>query len=138
MLPAAYQVHASVQVNPWSEASFAQSLNAPYFARALFSQDQLIGYAIVMLVAGEATLMDIGVMPDRQGKGGGKVLLEDCIAQCKKHAASELWLEVRESNHGAIALYHKFLFRRVDVRKNYYTTATGERENAQVMCRELN
>ena len=45
-----------------------------------------------------------------------------------------LWLEVRESNQTARQLYDKLGFNEVTLRKNYYPTSTGERENAIVMA----
>ncbi|MBD4685604.1 ribosomal-protein-alanine N-acetyltransferase, partial [Xanthomonas citri pv. citri] len=45
-----------------------------------------------------------------------------------------LWLEVRESNLAAQKLYDSLGFNEVTIRKNYYPTPSGERENAIVMA----
>ncbi|HBV40592.1 MAG TPA: ribosomal-protein-alanine N-acetyltransferase, partial [Erwinia sp.] len=44
-----------------------------------------------------------------------------------------LWLEVRASNHAAIALYQQLDFNEVSVRRNYYPTAEGK-EDAIIMA----
>ncbi|MGL4957504.1 MAG: ribosomal protein S18-alanine N-acetyltransferase, partial [Plesiomonas sp.] len=47
-----------------------------------------------------------------------------------------LWLEVRESNLRARALYEREGFNEVTVRRNYYPCAQG-RENAVIMALPL-
>ena len=48
----------------------------------------------------------------------------------EKNGIVAFTLEVRESNHAAIALYEKFNFINAGVRKNYYEKPT---ENAVIM-----
>ena len=52
--------------------------------------------------------------------------------------STSLWLEVRESNHGALALYEHVGFKRVAVRKRYYPLKINQREDAVVMQLTLN
>ena len=47
----------------------------------------------------------------------------------------QIFLEVRESNQAAIALYEKAEFHQIDLRKNYYPVAGGTREHAVIMVR---
>ncbi|MFK5131261.1 ribosomal protein S18-alanine N-acetyltransferase, partial [Glaesserella parasuis] len=80
------------------------------------------------------TLFNIAVDPAYQGKGYGKQLLQALIAQLQQKQITTLWLEVRASNTTAQKLYFSLGFNEVTVRKNYYPTQDGGRENAVVMA----
>lgn len=129
---AAFRVQQSCHLNPWSESVFLDSLTKPYFAYQLVVDEQVIGYYIGLNVAGEATLMDLGVSGDYRGKGLGQQLLSHFILQCKLRNCDEIWLEVRESNQTAVQLYSKNDFSFIEIRKDYYPTKTG-RENGLIM-----
>ena len=64
----------------------------------------------------------------------GHRLLSELIEQLRAQHIATLWLEVRQSNLNAQKLYTKQGFNEVDIRKNYYPTADGKRENAVVMA----
>lgn len=57
-------------------------------------------------------------------------MLEFLLQKGEKNGIVAFTLEVRESNHAAIALYEKFNFINAGVRKNYYEKPT---ENAVIM-----
>ena len=52
-------------------------------------------------------------------------------------SVERVFLEVRPSNHAAIALYHRSSFCEIGNRPNYYPAKGGRREDAVVMAREL-
>ena len=85
----------------------------------------------------EATLFNIAIDPQKQGLGLGRQLLNELITQLRQKGILTLWLEVRESNKKAQALYDSLGFNQVDIRKNYYPTPDGKRENAVVMAAYL-
>ena len=132
----AYALHAASHVNPWQKASFVDCLTPPYFALALEDNLKLIGYALVLMVLDEATLMDIAIIPERRGAGAGHLLLEKAISECRRRGAQTLWLEVRVSNNAAIALYERHSFEVIERRKGYYPSPSG-REDALIMRRIL-
>lgn len=69
-------------------------------------------------------IIAVAVAENRRGKGVGAMLLKQLI-----DGTGEAFLEVRESNKAAIALYHKFGFKSITVRERYYIDG----ENAVVM-----
>ena len=131
-LTEAHRIHESVQVEPWSFATFEDCLTAPYYGVFAYLNEEVVGFAIVLEVLSEATLMDIAVDKKARGKGLGKALLNFVLEQSKRRSMDEMWLDVRESNEVAISLYKQQGFSYIDTRKNYYPTETG-RENALVM-----
>lgn len=90
----------------------------------------LSGYSAV----GEADITSIAVHPEYRRKGLALKLIE-CFIEMIPDGAESIFLEVRESNAPAIALYEKCGFERLSVRKNFYSQP---RENAVVMQKKLN
>jgi ribosomal-protein-alanine N-acetyltransferase len=90
----------------------------------------------VMAAAGEAHLLNLSIAPGYQRNGHGSALLSEAAAAAAKLGAHNLFLEVRPSNHAAQALYRRFGFRKVAVRRDYYPAPTG-REDALVLTLPL-
>lgn len=113
--------------HPWSEKTFNSCIGGRYFGEKL--QDKLtdadIGFYIGEYVLGEATLMDVCVLPSEQGKGYGKVLLNQFITQAKQQGATKIFLEVRAKNITAQMLYMNAGFIEIDRRTGYYPSASG-------------
>lgn len=80
------------------------------------------GFGAAMVNYDSADLLDIAVEPDMRMRGIGSSLMQFLIDECKKRSVKEIFLEVRETNEGAIALYEKFGFEQISIRKNYYTS----------------
>ena len=76
----------------------------------------------------------MAIHPSEQGKGLGYALLDHSIAQLK-NSPIQIFLEVRESNKAAIALYEKSGFHQIDLRKNYYPNVDGSKEHAIIMVK---
>ncbi len=89
----------------------------------------LSGYHAV----GEGDITSVAVHPDYRRKGLAKKLIEKFENSLPEDTES-IFLEVRESNCGAITLYEKCGFERLSVRKNFYSQP---RENAVVMQKKL-
>ncbi len=76
-------------------------------------------------------LDDIAVVPAFRRQGIGRQLLDWAHRQFPEN---EFWLEVRESNAAAIALYESAGYRQVGFRKRYYR---DPEEGAVLMTREV-
>ncbi len=99
---------------------------------AFEDDEQLVGYFYAQNIVGEVTLLNVAVAPEKQGQGIGTQLIESFIELCESQNVESIWLEVRDSNKKAQALYLNAGFNEVDRRRNYYPTATG-REDAIIM-----
>jgi len=88
--------------------------------RGMPTTNQVIGYGGCWLIAGEAHISTIAVLPEFRGRGLGELLLAGML-QCAINLRSEYSiLEVRESNASAQALYRKYEYRVVGRRRGYY------------------
>ena len=123
---------------PWTRGNFQDSFTAGHSAWGLWSAaGELIGYAVVMIAADEAHLLNLTVNPAFQGGGHGWQLLDGMARRACEHGARTMLLEVRPSNAAALRLYQRYGFQRIGVRRDYYPAGSGRREHAVVMSLAL-
>lgn len=123
------QIEASAHSHPMSENNLADCFGHLYRVIGLMQSDgELLGFAIVQQIVDEATLLDICLPPEQQGRGYGHLLLTAVIDCTKAAKAVVLMLEVRESNLAAHALYKKWGFVETGRRKGYYPLADGKED----------
>lgn len=119
----------------WSKDSFMSELSndlAKYFS--VFNTDgQLIGYCGCWQILEEAHITNIAVSLDYRRKHIGEALLITIIDECYRNMAKYITLEVRVGNKPAIALYEKYGFKSLGVRKGYYQ---DNNEDALIMWTE--
>jgi ribosomal-protein-alanine N-acetyltransferase len=131
-------IETACHSHPWSEKTFISCIGSRYFGYYLVIEDQLVGFYMGEHVAGEATLMDICVLPDQQGKGYGKALLDHFFKESKKLNNAIIWLEVRSKNISAQMMYINNGFTETGRRTGYYPSASGfGYEDAIVMKKTL-
>ena len=120
--------------DPWSAAGIAELFENRTVMRLLAlgggPEMRLAGYAFARVIAGEAEILNIAVLPLFRRRGVGGRLLEAAVTAVRTGGATELFLEVRESNTAAKALYFARGFRPVGVRTDYYRNPP---ENAVVL-----
>jgi len=121
---------------PWTLGNFRDSLRAGYGCWAYRDGAQLIGYAVLVLAAGEAHLLNLSVAAHAQRRGHGRTLLAHVVAIARESEAKVLFLEVRPTNAVGRRLYSGYGFRQVGVRRGYYPARRG-REDALVLALEL-
>lgn len=121
---------------PWSLGNFRDSLAAGYSCWACHGADGLVGYAVMMIGAGEAHLLNLSVAAPCQRRGYGRQLLEHLMGVARSYGARVLFLEVRPSNTAGRALYAAYGFEQVGIRREYYP-ARGGREDALLLNYQL-
>jgi len=121
---------------PWTLGNFRDSLAAGYSCWAYHGADGLVGYAVMMIGAGEAHLLNLSVASACQRRGYGRQLLEHLMGVARSYGASVLLLEVRPSNTAGRALYAAYGFEQVGIRREYYP-ARGGREDALLLTFQL-
>jgi ribosomal-protein-alanine N-acetyltransferase len=85
---------------------------------AIADGDSLAGYLVCSRYADVWHLMNIAVTPEQRRQGIARSLLERLFEEAGPNA--RYTLEVRTSNHGAIAMYEQLGFRRAGHRRRYY------------------
>lgn len=88
------------------------------------------GFEGIWFLADEAHVVSIAVREACRRQGLGELLLLAAIELVMARGSREMTLEVRASNEAAQALYQKYGFRKVGVRRGYYS---DNREDAVIM-----
>ncbi len=134
------QIEKDAYGHPWSRGNFTDSLDAGYQAQLLTGGSgqatTLLGYFVAMKGVDEVHLLNITVTPVHQRQGWARVMLDALALWSRGQGAQWLWLEVRISNVRARAIYERYGFREVGLRRNYYPaggSGPSAREDAVVM-----
>jgi len=90
----------------------------------------IVGFAAFHRASDEAELRNLAVDPAHQRQGVARSLLREGIRELQESGARRIFLEVRASNHPALALYASLGFRLHSTRKDYYQ---GPVEDALLM-----
>lgn len=83
-----------------------------------------IGYCGTMVVADTADVQTIGVLPEYEGHGFGRAMLEQMHERAREQGAERILLEVRADNPRAQRLYERNGYRAIHVRRGYYDDGT--------------
>jgi ribosomal-protein-alanine N-acetyltransferase len=134
-LPAVLAIERKNYQFPWDEDIFIDCFKVGYGCWVCEENGKILGYCILTLGVGEAHVLNISVSPDEQNQGIGRRMMESLI-DIAKGEAETMFLEVRPSNPGAIALYTKLGFNEIGIRKGYYPAENG-REDAIMLALEL-
>lgn len=120
----------------WKEESFQGEFmdsEAAVYEGAFNPAGEMIGFAGAVSMLDEAEIRRVGVHPLYRTRGIGGVCLNRVLQRLEETRGTNMvFLEVREANRSAIALYKENGFRVIAKRKNYYQD-TGE--NALIMQR---
>jgi [ribosomal protein S18]-alanine N-acetyltransferase len=108
----------------------APELNRPELEAELC---RLVGYGGLWLMVDEAHITTIAVHPTYRGSGLGELMLVRMVDIAREIGARWLTLEVRRSNSIAQALYQKYTFKEMGVRRRYYS---DDGEDALIMWTE--
>lgn len=119
--PALVAIERRCFSDPWSEASFRESLGASWsFGLVVQMADDVVGYLIVREAAGTGEILNLAVDPPHRRGGIASALLEAGLAALRRRSVQEVYLEVRASNQPAQTLYRRAGFLPVGRRRTYY------------------
>lgn len=135
-LAAILAIEQQVYNYPWSEGIFKDCFTAGYRCWVCEDLENILGYCILSLAAGEAHIMNICVDPQEQKQGVGRKMLEHMLDYARLSNSQSIFLEVRPSNAAAIALYDSMGFNEIGTRKGYYPGENG-REDALMLAMDF-
>jgi [ribosomal protein S18]-alanine N-acetyltransferase len=121
---------------PWSAGIFSDCVKAGHPCWVLCVDQDIAGYGILSMGAGEAHVLNLCIGPDFRGRGLGRHLLGRLLDIARWNGAERVFLEVRPSNPLARTLYESVGFNEIGRRPRYYPARDG-REDAIVMALDL-
>ena len=105
----------------WSMQALVEFMPLPG-AVALMSEraGRPTGFILGRLVADEAEVLNLAVREECRRQGEGRALLKELLRRFAESGVSRVFLEVRESNRGAMGFYERMGFRQSGRREDYY------------------
>jgi [ribosomal protein S18]-alanine N-acetyltransferase len=91
---------------------------------------RLVGYIVARETAGELHINNVAVRQNYRRQGIGRALLSRVVTEAERLGVTTAFLEVRQGNLVAQALYEQCGFKAIARRSNYYSNPT---EDAVVM-----
>lgn len=118
-------IHQASFEDPWSQESFEGFLKDTTTCGWLAQQDQgevtiPVGFILARAVLDEAEILTFSVNPEARRQGIGRQLLLSLQNFLRQEKISKLYLEVAETNEGAIDLYRSAGFKKISCRPDYY------------------
>lgn len=122
-------------VDPWPGQLLATEVMAPgRFHRLLVDPSgQLVAYLLSAWQYLDLHVLKVATLPEFRRMGMARQLIEVAEGHVVDQGGESVTLEVRESNHGAVALYTRLGFVFAGRRPAYYTDS----EDALVMTKHL-
>jgi len=124
-------VHQRCFTPGWSEQAFLD-LFLISGTEAFIAPDKE-GFGILRIIAAEAEILTLAVLPECQRRGIGREIIGSMLEYARGQGVKSIFLEVRESNRAARRLYQAFGFSVISRRRNYYQSPHGVLEDAVVM-----
>jgi ribosomal-protein-alanine N-acetyltransferase len=92
---------------------------------------EILAFLVAHRVDAEWELENIVVAETSRRRGVGTLLLGELVIHARSERGSGIFLEVRESNQSARALYRKMGFEEAGLRKSYYVSPPED----AILCR---
>ena len=133
-LPQVVAIERRAFPTPWSLAMFVLELSKPSgVCLAAVRDGVVVGHLVCSRYDTVWHLMNIAVDPSARRRGIAAALLTELLRRIDDGSGGvQLTLEVRPTNHPAIALYERFGFRSAGTRPRYYQ---DNGEDALIMWR---
>lgn len=116
-------IHAIEQVvfsDPWSTQDFRDCVTSDALFLVAEADGDVGGYVVALDAADEGEILNLAVAPSGRRHGLGRALVEAMLRLLKEREVCQVYLEVRESNAAARALYAAQGFKEVGRRQQYY------------------
>lgn len=128
------ELESEIFTIPWSYSSLKDAAANPDNVYLVYIEDgQVAGHCGMWCVSGEGNITNVAVKEGFRRRGIARALLEELLRTgIDEHSVDVFFLEVRQSNAAAKALYSSLGFKTLGIRKNFYEKPL---ENADIMSK---
>jgi ribosomal-protein-alanine N-acetyltransferase len=119
-VPAVHAIEQASFTDPWSARDFRECVASEVVFLVATDAGEVAGYVIAQDAADEGEILNLAVAAGRQRRGVGRELVERALAALGDRGVERVFLEVRQSNAAARALYASLGFGEVGRRARYY------------------
>lgn len=127
------QVENRSYPQPWTKQGFERELSEARSRFLVLTDDEtdsiVFAYIVYWIQAEGVSLLNLTVAPEWRGHGLSRKLLQVMIQETIRKEIPRILLEVRASNRIAITLYESCGFKKIHVRRGFYSNG----EDAWIM-----
>jgi ribosomal protein S18 acetylase RimI-like enzyme len=127
-------VEIAARAERFRQAIQAQAPNATW---VLEENGRTVGYAHSRKATKGVLALEMAILPDGRGHGGGRALIRAVLEHARECAAHKIELEAWVDNARAIALYTSSGFEVEGIRRDHYRRKNGTLRSAMIMARHL-
>ena len=111
----------------WSENNIKDSIESKFDYCIVIEEDyRVLAYIIFRVNEDEAELFRIATDKQYRGLGCGHKLMNFMISNLRDMKVKKVFLEARCQNKDAISLYEHYGFKKIGIRKEYYSDPTDD------------
>ena len=124
------------QASQWLRSDYNRVATGSWGVACWIAADaaRISGFLAAQVTSGEIEILNLAVSPDARRAGIGSLLLDAAISGALKFGARAAFLELRDSNAGALAFYLACGFHLAGRRCSYYSSPP---EDALLLRRDL-
>jgi ribosomal-protein-alanine N-acetyltransferase len=112
---------------PWQAKDFADAVASPQaLVYVAADENGAFGYVVLYHAADEGEIPSVAVDANYRRRGAARAIVEAAFSDASQRGVRKVFLEVRQSNAPALALYESMGFLNVGVRKNFYSNPTED------------
>jgi ribosomal-protein-alanine acetyltransferase len=121
-VPTVRAIEQEVFADPWSAQDFRDCVmsDTHFLVAEAGGSGAIIGYVVALEAADEGEILNLAVAPAGRRNGLGRALVRYILGALTARGVRQVYLEVRESNAPARALYAAHGFKEVGRRNQYY------------------
>jgi ribosomal-protein-alanine acetyltransferase len=121
-LPRISELEKQCFPDAWSEGALLSQINGEFYLTFVLKNEagEILGYISGSLLSTEAEIFRVATDVSRRRQKIGSTRVSHFISYTKERGCSQIFLEVRESNTPARALYTSLGFTENGVRRGYY------------------
>ena len=116
------ELECDIFSDAWSENNIKDSIESNFDYCMVIEEDyRVLAYIIFRVNEDEAELFRIATDKQYRGLGCGHKLMNFMISNLRKMKVKKVFLEVRSKNTAAIRLYENYGFKKIGIRREYYS-----------------
>ncbi len=127
---------ASPEAAAWRRDAYETMLHSPHHGACRLAELSgcVVGFICFRVVADEAEVLNLAVLPPARRQGVASRLLGEALRETAQQGARRVFLEVRDTNQPAMLFYARHGFRVASRRRGYYSDPVAD---ALVLVRDL-
>src|SRR3989442_13422792 len=127
-VPAVHAIEQEVFADPWSTQDFRDCVtsDAHFLVVAAGGTREIAGYVVALDAADEGEILNLAVAPGGRRHGLGRALVQSILEALTARGVRQVYLDGRQSNAPARALYYAHRVKVTGRRKQYFTPPAEE------------